>query len=627
VAMYGDYAHLSVRGNIIGTNGDGDGDDMEGNLISGNDYGVTIGGAAAAANRVGGNIIGLDRTGSVAVSKDYGGAGVFEQETQDNVIGTNGDGVSDELERNVISGNKIGGVVIRDNSEHNVVAGNFIGTDISGMKAIGNGIGDGSNGIAIYSGAKNNRIGTDGNGLSDAAERNVISAPLSSEQFPRRSGIVILGVGTDGNVVAGNYIGTDVHGEVALGNGAEGISIAAGAANNRIGTDGDGRYDDHERNVISGNDGTGIWIDADRNIVAGNMIGADCSGHKALPNGGVGVWIGDGQFNRVGTNGDGVADDAEGNVISANIYGGVTISGADASGNVVAGNLIGTDIAGTVCLGRGGLEIVAGAHSNLIGTDGNGVADEVEGNVIGGGGISIYGKSPDDQGGVYPADNVIAGNFIGTDRSGATPIGNSGAYGVLLWPGVSGTRIGTNGDGLGDAAEGNTIAFNGNAGMLILGDGMSPDPIRNSIRGNSIYSNGGLGIDLSPNLVNDCCGDGVTPNDPGDTDAGPNGLQNYPVLDSRSAWSPGRLIIAGQLDSLPNSQFVLDFYANEFVDPAGYAEGQQFLGSIVIRTGGNGRRQFATTLAITQLVGPYVTATATDSSGNTSEFGPTLTVR
>src|SRR4029079_11511465 len=92
------------------------------------------------------------------------------------------------------------------------------------------------------------RIGTDGDGFGDEAERNIISAngflvPVYSD------GISLNGAG---NVIAGNYIGTDVTGTQAMGNARTGINMAYGAPN-RIGTDGNGVGDASERNIISAN--------------------------------------------------------------------------------------------------------------------------------------------------------------------------------------------------------------------------------------------------------------------------------------------------------------------------------------------------------------------------------------
>ena len=106
----------------------------------------------------------------------------------------------------------------------NVVAGNFIGTDLTGTLAIGNG----SHGVRVQLGAQSNPIGTDGDGVGDAAERNLISANA-------QHGVNLIDVGTDHNVVAGNFVGTDVTGTAPLGNGEHGVEIYDGAGPNQFG--------------------------------------------------------------------------------------------------------------------------------------------------------------------------------------------------------------------------------------------------------------------------------------------------------------------------------------------------------------------------------------------------------
>ena len=83
------------------------------------------------------------------------------------------------------------------------------------------------------------------------------------------------------------------------------------------------------------------------------------------------------------------------------------------------------------------------------------------------------------------------------------------------------------------------------------------------IRFNQILGNGGLGIDLGPNGFPD----GITPNDPGDVDTGPNELQNYPEITSVIAGNPTR--ITGRLDSQIGLTYAIDFYASPSIDGAG----------------------------------------------------------
>src|SRR5205807_7800995 len=111
-----------------------------------------------------------------------------------------------------------------------------------------------------------------------------------------------------------------------------------------------------------------------------------------------------------------------------------------------------------------------------------------------------------------------------------------------------------------EPGAGNIIAFNGTQGVYIAG----PD---NTVLGNSIFANGGLGIDVNST------GTDVNPNDPGDADH----LQNYPVLTSASS-TDNTVTVVGILDSTANTNFRVEFFANAVPDPSGFGEGQRYLG-------------------------------------------------
>ena len=148
----------------------------------------------------------------------------------------------------------------------------------------------------------------------------------------------------------------------------------------------------------------------------------------------------------------------------------------------------------------------------------------------------------------------------------------------------------------------------------------------NTITGNSVYANDGLGINLG-------IGFGaydVTPNDPLDADAGPNMLQNFPVLSSRSVWNPAQVVAKGVLDSAPNTTYSIELFASAEADSSGHGEGEQIIGSISVTTNANGFAKFTAPTGVSTLVGDgktvFLTATATDPDGNTSEFSPALEV-
>ena len=331
-----------------------------------------------------------------------------------------------------------------------------------------------------------------------------------------------------GNVIQGNFIGTDAAGTVDLGNTFSGVSII-GSSNNTIGGTPPGA-----RNLMSGNGGNilRIGFSSTGNVVQGNYMGTDKNGTSGLGNG-FGISIKDSSNNTIG----GAAAGA-GNLISANDGAAVLILDIlPATGNVVQGNRIGTDVTGTASLGNLGEGIVIlGATNTLIG----------------------------------------------------------------------GTAAG----------EGNTIAHNGRAGIF-LGTTISY-PLGNSILSNSVFSNSDVqtttvGIDLEGDGV------GVTLNDAGDGDTGPNNLQNFPELTSASP-SGSNTTIQGSLNSTPNTTFTVQFFANVSCDPSGYGEGQSYLGQTTVTTDGSGNITFAATVSGAPSGQTVFTSTATDPSGNTSEF-------
>ena len=232
------------------------------------------------------------------------------------------------------------------------MAGNYIGTNALGTAAVSNS----QDGVAIDSGAQNNRIGVYGPDTNASEERNVISG---NTLYGVQIGGTSSGVNTTGNIVAGNYVGTNALGTAAVPNNAWGVIVYGGAQNNRIGVNGPDTNASAERNVISGNAGYGVAIEGTSsgsnttvNVVAGNYIGTNAADTGALGNGNDGVYIyGGAQSNLIGTNGSGMGDAAEENVISDNADQGVQIdgtsSGPNTTNNVVAGNFISTNTAGT----------------------------------------------------------------------------------------------------------------------------------------------------------------------------------------------------------------------------------------------------------------------------------------
>ncbi len=237
------------------------------NVISGNSImGIQFYTGAASGNRVQGNFIGTDRTGTYAISN--ANSGIHINGAANNIIGG-----TNFSEHNVISGNRYDGIVLNaGGARDNNIWGNYIGTNAAGNGRLGNG----QYGVEIST--NNNYVG--GN---TAGKGNVISAN-------GLSGVVLWLSSAYGNVVQGNYVGTDASGSFDLGNVTRGVELSNGANNNWI-----GGSTWQARNVISGNDqgGIGIYSGSNSNTIKGNYIGTNAWGNALIPNGSVGIILTD----------------------------------------------------------------------------------------------------------------------------------------------------------------------------------------------------------------------------------------------------------------------------------------------------------------------------------------------
>ncbi|MDT7041192.1 kelch repeat-containing protein [Candidatus Nitronereus thalassa] len=529
----------------------------ERNLISGNGQdGIRIEGTVATNNTVLGNFIGTDVTGNRSLGNT--GSGIRVNNGSGNTIGSfvrNGG--------NVISGNIQHGVELNGVASVNALLGNLIGTNATGTSAVPNG----QNGVRIFK-AQQNVIG--GTGPNDG---NLISGNGAS-------GIEISQVEATGNIIQGNYIGTDVTGTVALGNTVFGMNLAL-ASNNIIGGN-----TPAARNVISGNS-TGIRFSGavnTGNVVQGNFIGTDKDGTGALGNTGDGiVFVGSANGNLIGGTIPGA-----GNVISGNGDRGIEFQASAGPNNRVEGNLIGTDFTGTSAIGNTSNGILVQANGMIIGGTTEGAGNVISGNASG---ITITKGA---------SMNLVMGNYIGTTISGNSAVPNA-AGGVILLDGASENMIGPD----------NLIAFNGTDGVALTANA----GVGNTITQNRMHSNGDLGIDVGF--------DGVTLNDDDDVDVGPNQRQNFPVL-SFSSGGQGQATVRGTLSSFPLTTYTIEFFGTESCDPAGLGEGGIFLGSQVIETNGQGEAKFVAQVSGADPSGIAMTATATAPDGSTSEFSACL---
>ena len=341
------------------------------------------------------------------------------------------------------------------------------------------------------------------------------------------------------------------------------------------------------RNVISGNS-FGVVIGGEGSRLQGNFIGTDITGTVALGNTFDGV---------IASNGALIGGTVSGarNVIAGNQQSNISLA-LNGSGKsvTVQGNYIGTDVTGSRSLSSFNIDsgIQIAGSNNLIG----GLVPEAQ-NVISGNAVGILFRSTNVG---SPQENVIQGNLIGLNAAGTGPVPNT--QGGIQFSDGSNNVIGGTQNG-----AANKIAFNGKYGVVVFSRSF-----QNSIRGNSIFSNDGLGIDLGDQI-------GLTANDATDSDAGANKLQNFPVLTSVTSVGNSTRI-QGSLNSSPNTTFQIDFYSSLALDPSGNGEGALFFNTTSVTTNSNGNASIDVTFPVSLGAGRVVTATATDSNGNTSEF-------
>ncbi|MGD0172997.1 MAG: CSLREA domain-containing protein [Anaerolineales bacterium] len=503
---------------------------------------------------------------------------------------------------------------------NNTIEGCYIGINMYGVEA-----GNQAGGIVVASG--NNTIG----GTNFGVTRNVISGNHGD-------GVVLTG---SLNSIEGNLIGLNAAGTAAIGNQGNGVLIDGNI--NMVG----GNVPE-ARNIISGNVQNGIRIDSDSDEVQRNFIGTDISGMVAVGNQMSGIFV-------YGLGAVQIGGIDSGNIISANGLFGIWLDDSTNAASVFD-NRVGTNKSGTSALGniKGGIRV--GGTNHQIGASGKG--NLISGN--GGAGIAV----------VAPATEIkIQNNFIGTSADGESAVGNdigvevgltSGAYSVLIGGSlygegnlvsgnhgeglllynnadVTGNRIGLDQSGLNELPNGgdgirikgtfnrigtphdpNSIAHNGGHGVAVITE--SGSAVNNTLSGNNIWDNGKLGIALG--------GDSVLANDPGDADTGDNNLQNYPVMVS-AIHDPAtaQTTVTATLDSAPETLFMVEFFVNTACDPTGYGEGEQMVADKTVTTNASGHGDITADFEPAHfLPGGYITATATSSGGDTSEFSNCIPV-
>jgi hypothetical protein len=572
------------------------------NVISGNSGDGVLLDGTATKETMQGNYIGTDTRGNTALANGTNGV---EVQGSGNTIG--GNSGANYFTRNFISGNTGDGVLIDSGASSNGVLGNFIGTNLGGTAALANSIGveiqgtgntlggasssrnlisgNAHDGVKIDSGGSGNVVegnyigvntydtavvGNSGNGIEVAGSNNTLGASYAvapNEISGNSNDGVLLDSGSSGNQALGNYIGTNHSGTAAVANK---VGIEDAGSSNTLGGSVLG-----DKNVISGNTSDGVLLDstATKETMQGNYIGLNVTAKSILANGSNGIEV-QGSNNLIGGNSG--SNYFTRNFLSGNTGDGVLIANG-ATGNVVQGNFIGLDVSGTNGAGNSiGIEVAG--NSNTLGGASFGLGNVLSGNSSDG--IRLDSSA---------TNNVVQRNFVGTNYNGTSAVGNGG----------NGVTIVGNNNTLGGstAAAGNTIASNSGDGVLVsVGVG-------NTIASNSIFANSGGGIALS--------------------NGGNNNLAAPSLLTATLTGST--LTVTGSFTApTANVSYVLEFFAN----PSGDPEGKIYLGSLTVKPTSTGTQSFTftTTTTVTGTY-PLITATLTDSTGNTSAFSSGITVQ
>lgn len=426
-----------------------------------------------------------------------------------------------------------------------------------------------------------------GDGFKITSANNVIRGLAIFNVFNH---IEMNGPNASGNVVVGNFIGTDATANFDSpddnADGGVGVKIDSGGHDNII-----GRPNLADRNVVAGTSGTGIMIEhdgSDSNIVQNNILGLLPSGAGGRPNGWGGVDMQFGAaYNYIGGLGQ-----YERNVISGEPRDGIDFShDATTTQNRAVGNFIGTTLDGESVTSFTRMGYNAASFKD------NALDNYFYENVVGGAQHEAIWNKQD-----YTGRNYVYNNRIGVSRGGR-PLPNA-SYGMLL----KGHDF--------QVGPGNVFANNALGGIIVA----SNPSVNNRISGNSFTGNGGLAIDLAPGHQTEAAGGhvpddgfvtGTTANDADDADKGPNTLLNYPVVTSATTTSAAGTACAGCR---------VEIYRAD-VDPGNRGEGNRYLGFTTAAADG----AFSGSIVPVN-IGDRLAAIAIDAAGNTSEFSVVFTV-
>ncbi len=563
---------------------------------------------------------------------------------------------------NVISANSIVGVVTEQGSTDTSIQGNFIGTDPTGMTSRAN-----ASGINNFFGTATWRDIT----------RNLISGNANSALVLETDDQI--GPSTDLVRIQRNVIGFTRDLSALMRNGGDGIRFPSGSIANVL----IGGLASTEGNTITGTD-QGISLNNTPNItIQGNIIarsgqnGVRVTAANGVTIGGNAAGLG----NVIGGNGFsgiGLVDGASNVTILGNTIGAVTITGGtfeNQDRGIFLRNVSNVSIGdgttgGRNVIARNGLQAIMGTGiASGIAINGNTIGTDATGNAATTNGARLIAALRDaitfQEGGTF-TNLTIRGNVIGGHQGALIKLADSTATGVI----IRGNAIGVGADGVSsivagngnsliaisggtlsyadleiggpDPADGNVIAFGGQNGITVntvqTGNRIIGNTIRNNsgngillldstrvaVIGNRIFGNGLLGIELGL--------DGITTNDAGDGDTGPNDLLNFPQAIRANVAGPNQLRYNVALDApAAASGYRLEFFANSAADPTGFGEGERYLGHVDITHAG-GVQTYTGTLTTLEPVsiGDAISATTTRRTAGgewdiTSEFSAVAT--
>lgn len=510
-------------------------------------------------------------------------------------------GASGVITRNVIGGGRVG--ILIAGGSNSRVRGNYIGLAPDGLTSASHTVA----GISMFGAPTNTTIGgprADGGFFAADSPANVIAG--------NNTGLLLQNSGASGPTntsILGNVLGMGIDG-VAVPNTNTSINVRS-SPGTRIGQPGAG-------NVIGGNSVIGapsiaVFVSAllpltdnEIPVIQSNWIGLDPTGMLARPTANGISLLGRARIGGSSLAGEGNVIAGQGNpTASPTPTGSGIVVQPEGADSTISGNVIGLNAVGAALPnGFAGIN-VSGANGLTIGGTDPGQGNVISGNAFRGihiGNGALGGAT------VPPSNLAIEGNKIGTDAGGALAGVGNGSAGIAI---VAGTDITVGGH---TPASANVIAGNAlgpfgfPAGVNVISTGTQA-----SILSNRIFANGGPGIDIGPV--------GVTPNDTGDVDTGANGHQNFPQVTGLGDGITGELEIF--LNSAPGV-YRIQVFTNTSCDPSGNGEGEQFLTQTFVTTNVDGFANVVVPMTLTP--GQKLTATATDSAGNTSEFSACTTV-